>query len=51
MEDSKRKIGVSGVLGLLKVIGNVTIRYGAYDFLVNVHRKYEFFMYLFWRHR
>ena len=38
---------VCGGLGSFKVIGNVTIRYGAYDFLVDCNRNYVSVLYRF----
>jgi len=36
-----------GWLGALKVIGNVTIRYSAYDFLFDFNRNYVSILYRF----
>ena len=42
-----RKWGGLGWLGALKVNGNVTIRYSAYDFLFDFNRNYVSIFYCF----
>ena len=43
-----QKMGWFGVVrGALKVIGYVTIRYSAYDFLFDFNRNYVFVLYRF----
>jgi len=42
-----RKWGVSGRLGALKVMGNATIRYSAYDFLIDFNRNHASIFYRF----
>ena len=42
-----RKWGSLGQLGALKVIGNVTIRYSAYDFLLDFNRNHASILYRF----
>jgi len=42
-----RKWGSLGRLGALKVIGNVTLRYSAYDFLFDFNRNHAPILYRF----